>query len=409
MSKHALPSKLWILVLSSGMGNLADGLVALAIPLLASSLTTSPAQIAAATAALTLPLLVSALPLGLLLDRQDRRTLSLAAHGLKACTLLGLLLLASSGRLTLISLYIAAFLIGTATTLTNSAAPTLVNHLVPKALLERAGARVTGVQTLATEFAGPALGGLLMTIGQPVVLMVGALLNFSAFLSLVGLRGSYRAVNPAPLHPLNDLKEGVQFLMRHSLLRILVLMTAGMNICWSIWLALAPAHFGPHSEVGASAGQYGLMVAGLGIGGLGGALCVGWLTQRLGRRLTIALDLLGTLVLIGTPAFTTQPSLIFVSALAGGFGGTLWAVLVGALRQRLVPEHLLGRVSSAWLMVSWGVMPMGAALAGSLAEHRGVETAYLAGGLLAVLLFIPFFYVLSEDRLTPGHSDEKPL
>ena len=402
MSKTALPLALWTLVTSFGLGNLADGLVALVIPLLASSLTSSPAQIAAATTALTLPLLVSALPLGLLLDRLDRRVLSLVAHVTKATSLLGLFVLVEMDRLTLPALYFVAFLVGTATTLANSAAPTLVNHVVPKPLLERAGARVTGIQTLATEFAGPALGGLLITLGQPVTLLTGALLNLTAFLSLFKLRGNYRAIKPEPAHVFRDLKEGIRFLARHGLLCTLMLMTAGMNICWSIWLALAPVRFGPHSEAGISPSQYGLMVAGLGIGGLLGILGVNWLTQRLGRRLTIALDLLGTLVLISTPTFTTAPMLIFLSALAGGFGGTLWAVLVGALRQRLVPDHLLGRVSSAWLMVSWGVMPLSAALAGGLAERWGLESVYLIGGGLAALLFLPFFHTLSENRLTQG-------
>lgn len=402
MSTPALPRPLWTLVTSFGLGNLADGVVALAIPLLASSLTSSPAQIAAATALLTLPLLICALPLGMLLDRQDRRVLALLAHTTRTGILLGLLLLAGAEQLTLLSLYVAAFLLGTATTLANSAAPTLVNHVVPKPLLEQAGARVTGVQTLATEFAGPALGGLLITLGQPVTLLAGTLLNLSAVLTLVRLRGVYRAATPLKSPLLKELHEGVRFLMHHDLLRTLVFMTAGMNICWSVWLALAPVRFGPHSEVGLSASLYGFVVAGLGIGGLAGALCVNGLTRRLGRRLTIALDLLGTLALISTPAFTTQPTLIFLSALAGGFGGTLWAVLVGALRQRLVPDALLGRVSSAWLMISWGVIPLSAALAGWLAEKQGVESVYWAGGLLALLLFIPFFRTLNEARLASG-------
>ena len=399
MSSTALPRSLWTVLASFGLGNLADGIVALTFPLLASALSSSPALIAAVTTALTLPLLVSALPLGLLLDRLDRRLLALVAHAVRTITLSILVVLAGSGQLSLPVLYIIAFLFGTATTLANSAAPTLVNHIVPRPLLERAGARVTAVQTMATEFAGPALGGLLITVGGPFTLLMGTLLNLASFVSLKRLPGPFRASVSSKPRLMHDLREGVTFLARHSLLRTLVLMTAAMNICWSAWLALAPLRFGPYSETGLGASSYGLIVAGLGIGGLIGALCVNGLTERLGRRLTIALDLLGTLALIATPAFTTQPWIIFLSTLAGGFGGTLWAVLVGALKQRLVPNSLLGRVSSAWLMMSWGVMPLSAALAGWLAERQGIQSVYQVGGSLALLLFIPFFTVLQERKL----------
>lgn len=402
----ALPRRLWLVVASFGAANLADGLIALAFPLLAAQLTRSPAQIAGATFALTLPWLLCALPAGALLDRLDRRQLSLLANAARAAALLLLSVLVVLDALTLPALYAAAFLIGTAATVTGGAAPTLVTALVSKAELERAGARVSGVQTLATEFAGPALGGLLLGLGMLAPLLSGGVFYLAALLTLTRLHGTFRVPPRARLPLWQEMREGMRFLAHHRLLRTLVLMTAGMNICWSAWLAIAPVHLGPHGPGGLTASQYGFVVAGLGIGGLLGVLSVSTLTQRLGRHRTIALDLLGTLGLIVTPALTTHPTLIFLSTVAGGFGGTLWSVLVGALRQRLVPDELLGRVTSASAMVSWGVLPLSAALAGVTAELLGTRAVFIAGGVLAALLVWPFVRVLSAERLQAPESED---
>jgi MFS family permease len=58
---------------SSGLSNLADGIVKVALPLVAIQLTRSPTLIAGMTFAVTLPWLLFALPAGALADRLDRR------------------------------------------------------------------------------------------------------------------------------------------------------------------------------------------------------------------------------------------------------------------------------------------------------------------------------------------------
>jgi Transmembrane secretion effector len=65
----------------------------------------------------------------------------------------------------------------------------------------------------------------------------------------------------------------------------------------------------------------------------------------------------------------------------------LWNVVTVSLRQRISPDHLLGRVNAGYRLVGWGTMPLGALLGGLVAETLGMRVVFaLAGGAVLVLL-----------------------
>jgi predicted MFS family arabinose efflux permease len=47
---------------------------------------------------------------------------------------------------------------------------------------------------------------------------------------------------------------------------------------------------------------------------------------------------------------------------------------------------MVGRVSSAFRVVAWGVIPIGATLGGFVGERWGVSTVYIAAGSVIALL-----------------------
>ncbi|MGZ4797711.1 MAG: hypothetical protein ACXV8T_17610, partial [Acidimicrobiia bacterium] len=70
----------------------------------------------------------------------------------------------------------------------------------------------------------------------------------------------------------------------------------------------------------------------------------------------------------------------------GGFAGLVWNVITVSMRQALVPDHLLGRVNSAYRLIGWGTMPLGALAGGLLADAFGLRAPFLVGGVAALLL-----------------------
>jgi predicted MFS family arabinose efflux permease len=72
-------------------------------------------------------------------------------------------------------------------------------------------------------------------------------------------------------------------------------------------------------------------------------------------------------------------------ALMGLAGGT-WNVLSATRRQRRTPHGMIGRVSSAFRVVAWGVIPIGALIGGVVGERWGIPAVYLLAGALIALL-----------------------
>jgi MFS family permease len=74
----------WQVWSASSLSNLADGLVKVALPLVAVTLTDSPGLVAGVSLAVTLPWLLFALPVGALADRVDRRLAMVTADVVRA-------------------------------------------------------------------------------------------------------------------------------------------------------------------------------------------------------------------------------------------------------------------------------------------------------------------------------------
>ena len=57
----------------------------------------------------------------------------------------------------------------------------------------------------------------------------------------------------------------------------------------------------------------------------------------------------------------------------GGVTVSIWNVITVSLRQRITPTRLLGRLNSAYRLLGWGTMPLGAAAGGAIAQVFGVR------------------------------------
>ncbi len=95
---------------------------------------------------------------------------------------------------------------------------------------------------------------------------------------------------------------------------------------------------------------------------------------------------------------------------ANGFAITMWNVVTVSLRQRIVPSRLLGRVNSAYRMLGWGLMPLGALTGGFVAHAAGLRAPYLIGALVSVLaLAATLPALLNRDREQPDSPSAPSL
>ncbi|MBW8483250.1 MFS transporter [Actinomadura parmotrematis] len=389
-----------VLVVFTALTNLADGVAKVALPLMATQVTRSPALVSGVGLTLTLPWLLTALHVGVLVDRFDRRMLMWAADVARVLVLAALLAASVAGAVGLPALYAAGIALGTAEVVALTAATALVPMAVAPGGLERANAWVAGAETACNEFCGPFAGGLLVAAGASAALGATGAAYVASMVVLALLAGRFapRADEAGPRESVNRrIGEGLRFLWDDRLLRIMALTLTVLCACWGAWLALMPLM--ATAELGLDARGYGVLLSALGAGGLAGAVAVAPLNRLLGRRWSMFADLAGTAAMMAVPAFVGGLWPVAAAAFAGGMGGILWTVNSRTLSQRRVPTGLMGRYNAAARLFSWGAMPLGAAVVGVLAEAAGMRAAFAVFAAAVLVTVVPFLRVARSAAL----------
>jgi MFS family permease len=387
-----------VLVAFTAISNLADGVMKIALPLLATSLTKSPVLISAVLLTLTLPWLFTALHLGVVVDRFDRRKLVWLANGIQMTVAAGLLGLAASGTLRLPTIYGGGIVLGVAEVIGMTSTAALVPDAVAGTGRERANVWVTGAETVCNEFAGPFVGGLLVGAGASFALgatLAGYVLSAAVLLFLVGRFRAAAAEHPVsqPVH--TQISEGLQFLRRQRLLRVMALGVAVLGSCWGAWYAVMPLY--ATKTMGMSSADYGMLVGALGAGGIAGTLIVGWFNRLFGRRWAMIVDVFLTCALVAAPAVTSNVWAVGCGAFLGGMGGTLWTVNLRTVSQTLVPSDMMGRFGAVFRLFALGSIPVGSGLGGVLAEWFSAPTALAVFAVGSLLVFVPFVRAFTVD------------
>jgi MFS family permease len=385
-------------MVASGFANLADGVLWVALPLLAVQLTRSPVLIAGITVAARLPWLLAPVA-GAFADRLDRRRSMVQVNLVRFVLLGGLAVAVAVDLASLVMLYVVAVLLGVAETLFDTSAQSLLPAVVDRDQLTRANSRLFAVELVANTFVGPPLGGLLAAAGLALALGVPAAAYLAGAGCLALIAGSFRAVGAGPAGSTrlrDEIAEGARFVWRHPVLRPLAIMLGLQNMAFTAAFAVFVLFAVDPGPMGLSEAGYGVLTATLGIGSLLGSWLAAWVERRLGRVRTLVLSVVLNGISLIVPVLTALSVPIGASMLASGAGIVFWNVITVSLRQRITPDRLLGRMNASYRLVGWGTMPLGAALGGVLAEALGLRGAFLAAALGTFAVLLGFRHVTEE-------------
>lgn len=410
----------------SGLSNLADGLLLVGVPLLALTLTTSPGQIALVTTVFTLPWLLFGIVAGVVIDRHDRVRVLVIASLARLAALAAGVIAAAGDALSMPLLLALLAVLGTAEVFADGASSALIPDVTPRERLAAANSRLMGVQLVANSFLGAPIAGLLVAAGAGWVFGVPAGLVVAGI--LVALRGLSRrgravagqgappqtgstqpgeATQPAeaaqPSRSVRrELREGFTFLVRHPVVRPLVLGGAGFNFLSNAYMAVLVLWVvGPQSAVGLAPEQYGLLASVLAVGGVLGAVLAEKIVGRGRERLVIAVTWGLASGLLVVPALVPRIWALGVSFALIGFFNIIGNTATSALRQRIVPSRVLGRVQGTSATIAYGAMPLGALTGGLVAEAFGVQVLLMAVPIAALVVV-----ALTVRALTQRAIDE---
>ncbi|MDQ2837343.1 MAG: MFS transporter [Actinomycetota bacterium] len=394
--KPRLSAAYWRLWWAAAIDNVGDGAFAVAVPLLAVRITHDPRLISIVSAAAFLPWLLLSLPAGAIVDRHDRVALMWRSQAIQAVLVGVLALLAAIDQVGIGVLAVLAFALGTCEVVFGNAAQAILPDLVPKALLHKANGNQYTVANIGQLFLGPPVGSLLfaIAIALPFGVDAGSFALSAALLATLPRRR--RAATEQP--PIRTaIAEGLRWLARHRLLRTLALLLCVNTFCFQmgnvtlVLLATKTLHL--------SARGYGVLLAGAAIGSVLGGLVNARIVGRIGALPALLVSLAANVVIF--EGLGASPDAVVLGGLlaVNGFVTTMWSIVTVSLRQEIVPSELLGRVNSAYRMLGWGLIPLGALAGGLVAHEFGLRAAYpIAGALRGIALLLALPILLTAVR-----------
>jgi predicted MFS family arabinose efflux permease len=391
---------------------IGDGIYIIAIAWQTYDLSNSPSALAAVGLAWSLPQVVLLLASGVLSDRVDRRFLMIAGDLIRGVAVTTIGMMSISGSLTMPKLILLVVVFGVGQAIFEPAFTSIIPSIVPDDLLVEANALGQFVRPVAWTLIGPVVGGVLVTgagTGWAFVADAGTFVFSAVMIAMIRTRPSPKDEEEEASSFFEDLKEGLGYVRRTTWLWVaMVTATVSLFAAWGPWEVLVP--YVVRNDLGGSAAALGLV---FGAGGVGSVLVAITLGQRgrLPRRAMTMLYLTWAVGMLMTAGFAFVSEIWQAAAVAFVAESCITALIViwYTLLQRLVPTHLLGRVSSLDWMISIAGVPLSFAVVGPAADAFGVDATLVAAGVLGFLATFAFmFYPGARDPERDGSLDAVP-
>jgi MFS family permease len=353
------------------------------------------------------------------IDRTRKRRILIASDLIRAAAIASLTIAWAVGALSIGHVLVTGAVVGAASALFQITDNTYLPALIGRRQLAEVNAKIESTEAIA-EITGPAAAGyLIRLLGAPLAIVF----NAATYIWSAILLGRIRAVEPPPAEAEQtrrigeDLRIGFREVFRHPLVRPIVLSHMVWSISGGFFLALYTLFC--LRELRLSEGAFGVIVGMGGIGALAGALISRAMVRRLGLGRTLLTTSMLSLAcamfipLAGSSATGGEYALIvgFLVAhqlLSDGFS-VAFVIQAVTLRQIVLPRETLGRANAAIHVVTSGLLPVAAVIAGVIAEVAGTLFAVWVGvlvGLVAPLLLWP---LRGLREMPPSASGELPV
>ena len=316
---------------------------------------------------------------GVLTDRYGSRTMmtiSVAGMGIAG---LAIAALATVPQPPFALVLVLVGLMGVAQTVGAPAALAIVADLVPPSAVSSAVAINFLHMSIARIIGGLAGGVILAATSSATAFAITGVLNLLPALVIARLP---RPARPSAIRHsaaiIEPLREALAYGRRFPTLGVLLLLPIATGLLGLSYVFMLPV---AAEELGIGAGGLGTLLAASGVGGLFAGLLLERVQRRIGHGRAFAGGLL--VAAASLVAFGLAPGLVLASVALAVVGGAILTfaaadvTLIGALS----PPRLRGRLVSIFALCYWGMMPVGAALLGFIAEASSAQTAVLIGGL----------------------------
>jgi MFS family permease len=373
---------LWLATIASNIGTWMHDIGA---GWLMTSLSPTPVMVALVQTATTLPILFLALPAGALSDIIDRRRYLLVVQTWMALVAAFLAVLTITGITSAWMLVALTFAMGIGSAMMMPAWAAITPEIVPRTELQVAVALNSMGMNVARAI-GPAIAGVIVsTAGTGAVFALNAL----SFLGVMGVLFMWKREHAPTTLPaerfFSAVRTGVRFAIHHGPLQNAVIRGIGFFLFASASWALLPLI--AREQLGGGPGTFGILVAGIGVGAVIGAVVLPHLHKKLSKDQLIAGGTMLYAVAMLTLAHLTNLPVLIVAMLISGIA---WISVLSSLQvaaQLALPNWVRSRGLAVFMAAFMGSMALGSLVWGNVAQQTSIATALTiaaAGALLTI-------------------------
>lgn len=303
---------------------------------------------------------------GVIADQISRRKMIIITQSSMMALAFILAILTFTGTVQAWHIIVLSFLLGTANAFDGPARQSFVVDMVAKEDLTNAIALNSSVFNLGTVI-GPAVAGLVYAwLGPGWCFTINGISFIGVLVALFMMRVAVRPPALDGKSPIKNLLDGLRYAFGDQDIRVLLIVLGAVSIFGFSLLTLMPAW--ATDVLGGDVKTNGLLLSARGVGSLAGALMIAYIGSRVvrGKIWTIGSIVMPfSLFILGL--FRVLPVSL---AMLVVMGWSLMSVvnITNALIQTHVPDELRGRVMSVYILIFQGGLPIGALLAGGLAD-----------------------------------------
>ncbi len=321
---------------------------------------------------------------GVFSDKFDRRKILLITQIISMVLAILLALLIQTHRVTLWSVYLLAFVLGTVTAFTVTAEQAFIGSIAGPGNIKKAVALNNTVNQL-TRLVGPAIAGWLIAfVGLAPAFWLNALSIFIAILCILLIHSSPE-VNKSKGDGFKQFIEGIKYLVRQKLLRLIIFFGAIQTFFGMSIVQLLPAF--SSLILKGNARTLGYLYGAAGAGALVGIVIVLPFVQKI-KRSCLAIG--GAVIWSGCWyilfSFSSSLPLAMLCQFMASLGALNVLTLSFGIAQELTPVHLRARIISTFMMIIFGLQPVASWLVGVSADKFGIHTVMLVNGSMMIIL-----------------------
>ena len=350
----------------------------------------SPLALVLVMVSFAAPMTVVSLLGGALADRFPKKNLIIISQSANAVMTFVLAMMDASGMIWFGAVLIIGVINGSMMAINMPSRQAIISDIVPENKLMNAVALNNSAMNL-TRIIGPAIAGfLIIFIDTSGVFYLISVIYVLSALSLLMIKTNAVQAKGAKKSVGKDIFEGLRYVWSDVNLRGLILMAFLPSLFGFTLFALLPVWAREALNVNSS--DLGILMTMMGVGALIGTLGLAGV-RKFSKRGVL---LLGLGVMWGIALVGLANSMIFPVAmpflLIVGLISSVYMSLNMTLTQVSSAPEMRGRVMSI-MMMTFGLMPIGALPFGTVAEYIGTANSLTISGAMLSLLILAFAFI----------------